>query len=227
MGTTRNTSGKFVVKSEHPRKIRSVNLTDRAWQWLADVAGKSGISRNDYLEAMAEDYVPSMETVSVEIKPIMETVKSEPSPLMEAVSVEIKPIMETAKPESEPLMETAKSDYDALLESSTRITNNLKEEVQRLRAQLDAQKADWDELLADFENSEAVRTDLVLQVQMLQSELVAIRTDRPEIQEAVPTVAEFPEPADLLNRLKARRKKSRADLADMQTALDILSNLKE
>ncbi|HCV32264.1 MAG TPA: hypothetical protein DGO89_20185 [Microcoleaceae bacterium UBA9251] len=124
-------------------------------------------------------------------------------------------------------METAKSDYDALLESSTRITNNLKEEVQRLRAQLDAQKADWDELLADFENSEAVRTDLVLQVQMLQSELVAIRTDRPEIQEAVPTVAEFPEPADLLNRLKARRKKSRADLADMQTALDILSNLKE
>jgi len=227
MSTTRNTSGKFVVKSEHPRKIRSVNLTDRAWQWLADVAGKSGISRNDYLEAMAEDYVPSMETVSVEIKPIMETVKSEPSPLMEAVSVEIKPIMETAKSEPSPLMETAKSDYDALLESSTRITNNLKEEVQRLRAQLDAQKADWDELLADFENSEAVRTDLVLQVQMLQSELVAIRTDRPEIQEAVPTVAEFPEPADLLNRLKARRKKSRADLADMQTALDILSNLKE
>ena len=271
MSTTRNTSGKFVVKSEHPRKIRSVNLTDRAWQWLADVAGKSGISRNDYLEAMAEDYVPSMETVSVEIKPIMETVKSEPSPLMEAVSVEIKPIMETVKSEPSPLMEavsveikpimetvksepsplmeavsveikpimetvksepsplmeTAKSDYDALLESSTRITNNLKEEVQRLRAQLDAQKADWDELLADFENSEAVRTDLVLQVQMLQSELVAIRTDRPEIQEAVPTVAEFPEPADLLNRLKARRKKSRADLADMQTALDILSNLKE
>jgi hypothetical protein len=224
MGTTRNTSGKFVVKSEHPRKIRSVNLTDRAWQWLADVARKSGISRNDYLEAMAEDYVPSMETVSVEIKPIMETVRSESSPLMETVSVEIKPIMETVKPESEPLIETAKSDYDALLESSTRITNNLKEEVQRLRAQLDAQKADWDELLADFENSEAVRTDLGLQVQMLQSELEAVRTDRPEIQESATTGIDFPEAADILNQLKGKRKKSTVTLADIETILEILES---
>ncbi|MGB7712015.1 MAG: flagellar alpha dynein, partial [Microcoleus sp.] len=62
---------------------------------------------------------------------------------------------------------------------------------------------------------------------MLQSELVAIRTDRPEIQESVPAVADFPEPSDLLNQLRTRRKKSRTDLADMQTVLDILSNLKE
>ncbi|MEG4348297.1 hypothetical protein QUA74_00965 [Microcoleus sp. LAD1_D3] len=37
-------------------------------------------------------------------------------------------------------------------------------------------------------------------------------------------VAEFPEPADLLNQLKARRQKSRADLADMEVVLDILEN---
>jgi hypothetical protein len=59
---------------------------------------------------------------------------------------------------------------------------------------------------------------------MLQSELVAIRTDRPEIQKSVPTVAEFPEPADLLNRLKARRKKSRADLADINAILGLLAD---
>ncbi|MGB7709408.1 MAG: flagellar alpha dynein, partial [Microcoleus sp.] len=64
--------------------------------------------------------------------------------------------------------------------------------------------------------------DLGLQVQMLQSELVAIRTDRPEIQESVPAVADFPEPGGLLNQLRTRRKKSRADLADMEVVLEIL-----
>jgi hypothetical protein len=45
----RNTSGKFAPKSEVLRKVRSVNLTDDAWQWLAIVADKAGMSRNDYL----------------------------------------------------------------------------------------------------------------------------------------------------------------------------------
>ncbi|MEG4856297.1 hypothetical protein QUB75_26020 [Microcoleus sp. K1-B6] len=36
------------------------------------------------------------------------------------------------------------------------------------------------------------------------------------------TVAEFPEPADFLNPLKARRKKSWANLADMEVVLEIL-----
>jgi hypothetical protein len=37
----RNTSRKFAPKSEVPRKVRSVNLTDDAWQWLAIVADKT------------------------------------------------------------------------------------------------------------------------------------------------------------------------------------------
>ena len=103
----------------------------------------------------------------------------------------------------------------------------LRSENESLRQELKAtnkQLAEWDKELDQLHTRNG---DLGLQVQMLQSELEAVKSDRPEIQEAVPTVAEFPEPADLLNRLKARRKKSRADLADMQTALDILSNLKE
>ena len=35
-------------------------------------------------------------------------------------------------------------------------------------------------------------------------------------------VAEFPDAADVLNQLKARRKKSRADLADIEAILEIL-----
>ncbi|MEG4166294.1 MULTISPECIES: hypothetical protein [unclassified Microcoleus] len=45
-----------------------------------------------------------------------------------------------------------------------------------------------------------------------------------ENKNSAPTVAEFPEPADLLNQLKARRKKSRADLADVETLLEILGS---
>ena len=44
----RDTLGKFAPKSEVPRKIRSVNLTDDAWQRLAAIAEKVGMSRNDY-----------------------------------------------------------------------------------------------------------------------------------------------------------------------------------
>jgi hypothetical protein len=60
----RDASGKFAPKSEAPRKIRSVNLTDDAWEWLAEEAQKADISRNDYLEALAQGYSPLMETVT-------------------------------------------------------------------------------------------------------------------------------------------------------------------
>ncbi|MEG3880969.1 hypothetical protein QT972_26755 [Microcoleus sp. herbarium7] len=38
------------------------------------------------------------------------------------------------------------------------------------------------------------------------------------------TASELPEAADLLNQLKGRRKKSRADLADVETLLEILGS---
>ena len=56
----RDTLGKFAPKSERSHKIRLVNLTDEAWQWLATVAEKAEMSRNDYLEALAEGNSPLM-----------------------------------------------------------------------------------------------------------------------------------------------------------------------
>src|SRR4028119_2508978 len=73
----RDTSGKFAPKSEVPRKVRSVNLTDDAWQWLAAVAKKAGITRNDYLEALAENNIPLMETVQPQPQLFMEAVETE------------------------------------------------------------------------------------------------------------------------------------------------------
>jgi hypothetical protein len=67
--------------------------------------------------------------------------------------------------------------------------------------------------------------DLVLKVQMLEQELKEAQRSRPESKNSAPAVAEFPEVADLLNKLKARCKKSKADLADMEVVLDVLAEL--
>ncbi len=83
------------------------------------------------------------------------------------------------------------------------------------------QLTEWD---AELNQLHEGNGDLVLKVQMLEQELKEARRDREESKNSAPTVAEFPEPADLLNQLKARRKKSRADLADVETFLEILGS---
>jgi DNA-binding phage protein len=58
-------------------------LTDAAWQWLATIADKAGMSRNDYLEALAaEDSNPFMETVIPQTTPFMKTVIPQTTPFM-------------------------------------------------------------------------------------------------------------------------------------------------
>ncbi|MEG4442123.1 flagellar alpha dynein [Microcoleus sp. AT9_B5] len=83
------------------------------------------------------------------------------------------------------------------------------------------QLAEWDKELNQLHDRNG---DLGLKVQMLEQELKEVRRDREENKNSAPTVAEFPEPADLLNQLKAQRKKSRADLADVEAILEILSS---
>ncbi|MEG4446021.1 flagellar alpha dynein [Microcoleus sp. AT9_B5] len=82
------------------------------------------------------------------------------------------------------------------------------------------QLAEWDKELNQLHERNG---DLGLKVQMLEQELKEVQRDREENKNSAPTVAEFPEPADLLNQLKAQRKKSRADLADIEVILDLLS----
>ncbi|MCC3409033.1 MAG: flagellar alpha dynein [Microcoleus sp. PH2017_10_PVI_O_A] len=81
------------------------------------------------------------------------------------------------------------------------------------------QLAEWD---AELNQLHERNGDLVLKVQMLEQELKEVRRSREANKNSAPTVAEFPEPADLLNQLKARRKKSRADLVDVEAILEIL-----
>jgi len=59
------------------------------------------------------------------------------------------------------------------------------------------------------------------QIARLESELAATQSRSQPQPTPTPTI-ELPEPADLLNQLKGKRKKSKADLADIEKILEIL-----
>jgi len=86
------------------------------------------------------------------------------------------------------------------------------------------QLAEWDKELNQLHERNG---DLGLKVQMWEQKLKEVPRSREANKNSAPTVAEFPEPTDLLNQLKARRKKSRADLADMEAVLEILDHSQE
>lgn len=50
----RNGSGKFVQKSEEARKVRSIRLTDGAWDELGRIADEQNITRADLIEQLIE-----------------------------------------------------------------------------------------------------------------------------------------------------------------------------
>lgn len=99
-------------------------------------------------------------------------------------------------------LEKACANYAALLESSGRIKTNLETQLKGERA--DRQK--WEEDFREEFDSLQDRYDALLV----------------ESKNSTPIIAQFPEPAHLLNQLKARRKKSRADLADVEAILELL-----
>ena len=83
------------------------------------------------------------------------------------------------------------------------------------------QLTEWD---AELNQLHERNGELVLEVQMLKQELKQERADRETNQNLAPTSADFPESADLLNQLKARRKTSKTTLADVEAILDILES---
>jgi hypothetical protein len=192
----RDTSGKFAPKSEVPRKVRSVNLTDDAWQWLAAVAKKAQMSRNDFLEALAEGEIPLMETVNPQPQPFMETVKTERE--SDGGKIEKQPDTELY-----PFIETVLT------------------EVESVKLELEAVRAENQLLqLGNFEvGVEAFSQELA----SLRERLEAVQIENEKLKASQP-VAEFelPESADLLNRLKAKRKKSTVTLADIEAILEMI-----
>jgi uncharacterized coiled-coil DUF342 family protein len=85
-------------------------------------------------------------------------------------------------------------------------------------------------------NSESEKESLKQEVQKLRSQLETERADREEIeaelselkQNSVPAATLFdklaPDAATVLSQLRARRKKSKTDLADLEAILEILES---
>jgi len=63
------------------------------------------------------------------------------------------------------------------------------------------------------------------QIDRLESELASREPTQPETSATVRTDLSKVEAADLLNQLKGQRKKTKADLGDMDAVLDLLSQL--
>jgi hypothetical protein len=194
----RDTSGKFAPKSEVPRKVRSVNLTDDAWQWLATVAKKAGMSRNDYLEALAEGNIPLMETVQSQPQPFMEAVETETGG--DEANIEKQPDTELY-----PFIETVLG------------------EVESVKLELEAVRAE--NQLLQLGSSEVEVETLNEQLAAMRSQLETVRAENEKLKATQPAPQlELPEAGDLLNKLKAKRKKSKTDLADLEAILEILES---
>jgi uncharacterized coiled-coil DUF342 family protein len=97
--------------------------------------------------------------------------------------------------------EILRADYAKLLESSTQITNKLRQEVQELRSQLETERDDREEIEAEV------------------SELKQNSAPAATLSEKL-----TPDAATILSQLRARRKKSKTDLADLEAILEILES---
>jgi chromosome segregation ATPase len=98
-------------------------------------------------------------------------------------------------------LEEVKADRAKLLESSTHVTNKLRQEVQELQLQLETERADREKIEAEF------------------SELKQNSAPAARLSEKL-----TPDAATILSQLRARRKKSKTDLADLEAILEILES---
>jgi DNA repair exonuclease SbcCD ATPase subunit len=153
LNEVRDTLGKFAPKSELPRKVRSVNLKDDAWQWLVAVVKKAEMSRNDYLEALAEGQNPFMETAKPQPQPFMETAKTkgqvDVANIEKQPDTEVYPFIETVRTE----VESVKLELEAVCAENQLLqleTNNLQAEREEL-AQL---KKETKEVVAELHREE-------------------------------------------------------------------------
>jgi chromosome segregation ATPase len=196
LNEVRDTLGKFAPKSETPRKIRSVNLTDDAWQWLATVAKKAQMSRNDYLEALAESNNLLMETMSPQPQTFIKIVKTE----REVDDANIEKKTDT---ELYPFIETILA------------------EVESVKLELEAVRAE--NQLLQLGNSSVEVEILSQELACVREKLETVQAENEKLKTSQPAAQfELPEAADLLNKLKAKRKKSKTDLADLEAILELL-----
>jgi len=89
---------------------------------------------------------------------------------------------------------------------------------------LTAAQAKNQRLQNDLDSSQAQVAELRSQLQKEPASREEIETKLSDLKQKSATASELPEAADLLNQLKAKRKKSKTDLADLEAILEILES---
>jgi chromosome segregation ATPase len=165
------------------------------------------------LEALREELRGKLELGdSVELPKVDNDVDNE-------VAEELQNELSNLKAENEKLKQElvdARTDYTKLLESSTAVKASREKEIAELRSQLEAEKARYKELDEEFRELDEQWSDCKKEIRQLEAELS-------ELKQKSVAVRELPEAADVLNQLKSKRKKSKTDLADVETLLEILA----
>jgi len=152
----------------------------------------------------------------------METAILQPYPFMETVAAEIKAnganILQQSNSYFLPFIETVRF------------------EVELPRGKLEAVRTENQRLHIELGNSESEKEFFRQQVQELRSQFETEPADREEIETkrsslnqnsapaAEPSQKLAPDAATILSQLQARRKKSQADLADLEFILEILQS---
>ena len=120
-------------------------------------------------------------------------------------------------------LQEVKADRAKLLESSTVVTKKLERDVQELRSQLATEKTRGEEIWEELSDTEQALVEVRAENSHLQTTCDKLRSELADLNQKSATASELPEAADLLNQLKARRKKSRADLGDVEAILGLLA----
>lgn len=67
---SRSEHGRFAAKSDAPREVRSIRLTDSTWEKLGDIADSRRITRADLIEELAQsgalDQQPAISRVNLQ-----------------------------------------------------------------------------------------------------------------------------------------------------------------
>jgi chromosome segregation ATPase len=190
---------------------QDVQVAERVAERVAEIAQ----DRLTALELEVANLRKAFEALQEALPGKSEAGNSEELPKADSeVAEELQNELSNLKAENEKLKQElvdVRANYVKLLESSGQIKASREKEISELRSQLEQERADREEV-------EAQLTDRGEQIRQLLSELADLK------QKSATAGKDLPEAADLLNQLKSKRKKSKTDLADLETILEILES---
>ncbi|WP_445251686.1 MULTISPECIES: hypothetical protein [unclassified Microcoleus] len=202
-------SGHFLNRIEAQR-LEGESVSQAAQRILKEISGTSTTMST----VSTQDDATALSTVSTDL-----STRNNNSVVSTALSTAMAETVDKAVADRlDPVMERMAAIEERLGKLSALSDGNDESLRQELKV-ANKQLAEWDTELNQLHERNG---DIGLKAQMLEQELKEVRRDQEANKNSAPTVAKFPEPADLLNELKARRKKSRADFADVGTFLEIL-----